>query len=226
VKGRTLIACGLVVLISAGSRPAVAQVAEAPATPGVQQTPLMDRQKEIALALSACPPRIAAKAGVYVLERSGYVKVRESENGFTAIVAHALPISQEPQCMDAEGARTHLPRLLKVGELRAQGKSAEEITRYVADAFAEGIFVAPTRPGVDYMLSSENLPPDNGGKGSSVAPFPPHVMIYAPYLTNADLGSDGSPDGPLVVVGEGTPHALIIVPVATHAGPEHRMNDR
>ena len=211
MKGRTLVACGLVALISASWGPALAQVVEAPARPEVRQTPLMDRQKEIALALSACPPHIAGKAGVYVLERSGYVKVRESENGFTAIVAHALPISQEPQCMDAEGTRTHLPRLLKVGELRAQGKSADEITRHVADAFAEGIFVAPTRPGVDYMLSTENLPPDNGGKGSSVAPFPPHVMIYAPYLTNADLGWDGSPGTPLVVAGEGTPHALIVI---------------
>ena len=75
------------------------------------QTPqLMDRQKEIALALSACPPSIADKAAVYVLEGSGYVKVRESQNGFTAIVQHALPNSQDPQCMDTEGTRTFLPR--------------------------------------------------------------------------------------------------------------------
>jgi hypothetical protein len=178
------------------------------------QAPLMNRQKEVALALSACPPLVANGAGVYVLEQSGYVKARESQNGFVAIVAHALPISQEPQCLDAEGAKTHLPRLLKVAELRAQGKSTDEITRYVADAFASGVFVAPRKPGVDYMLSTENLPPDNGGKGRAVEPFPPHVMIYAPYATNADLGVDGSPDGPLMVVGEGTPHALIIIPVA------------
>lgn len=56
----------------------------------------MDPEKEIGLALSACPPSVADKAGVYVLEPSGYVKVRDSQNGFTAIVQHALPISQEP----------------------------------------------------------------------------------------------------------------------------------
>jgi hypothetical protein len=55
----------------------------------------MDRQKEIALALSACPPSVA-KAAVYVLDKSGYVKARDSQNGFTAIVQHSLPISQEP----------------------------------------------------------------------------------------------------------------------------------
>jgi hypothetical protein len=56
----------------------------------------MDRQKEIALALSACPPSVATKAAVYVLDKSGYVKARDSQNGFMAIVQHSLPISQEP----------------------------------------------------------------------------------------------------------------------------------
>ena len=56
----------------------------------------MDRQKEMALALSACPATVANGAAVYVLGQSGYVKARDSQNGFVAIVAHALPISQEP----------------------------------------------------------------------------------------------------------------------------------
>ena len=191
-----------------------------------QQTPLMDRQQEIALALSACPASVADKAAVYVLEKSGYVKVRESQNGFTAIVQHALPNSQDPQCMDAEGTRTFLPRYLKVAELRAHGNSPEEIRRFVADAFAKGIFQAPTRPGVDYMLSKENLTPNAKG---GVVPFPPHVMFYAPYLTNADLGldgtlgPDGNPLGPAFVAGEGSPHALIIVPVGTHERAGHSL---
>src|SRR5215467_11750604 len=190
-----------------------------------RQTPqLMDRQKEIALALSACPQSIADKAAVYVLESSGYVRVRESKNGFTAIVQHALPISQDPQCMDAEGTRTFLPRYLKVAELRAQGKSPEQIKRFVADAFAKGIFQAPTRPGVDYMLSTENIVPldDKGTLGH----FPPHVMFYGPYLTNADLGSDGNLAGPAFVAGEGTPHALIIVPLGAHDGTSHAPADK
>lgn len=184
-----------------------------------QQTPpLMDRRKEIALALSACPPSVADKAAVYVLENSGYVRVRDSQNGFTAIVQHALPISQDPQCMDAEGTRTFLPRYLKVAELRAQGKTPEEVKRFVADAFAKGIFQPPTRPGIDYMLSTENIVVVDADKGL-VAPFPPHLVFYGPYVTNADLGSDGNPSGPAFVAGEGTPHALIIVPLGTQADP-------
>ena len=43
-------------------------------------------------------------------------------------------------------------------------------------------------------------------------------MFYGPYLTNADLGSDGNIAGPAFVAGEGSPHALIIVPLDGHAG--------
>jgi hypothetical protein len=186
---------------------------------GSQLPPLMDRQKEIGLALSACPPSAANKAAVYVLDKSGYIKVQDSQNGFTAIVQHSVPATQEPQCMDAEGTRTFLPRMLKVAELRAQGKSPEEIKRFVADAIAKGIFQPPTRPGVDYMLSTQNVVPDDKG---NIGPFPPHVMFYAPYVTNADLGSEGQAGGgPAFVAGEGTPYALIIVPVGTHTGPGH-----
>jgi hypothetical protein len=199
--------------------------AQSPLAPASQQPALIERQREIALALSACPPFVADKAAVYVLEQSGYVKVRDSGNGFTALVQHSLPNAQEPRCMDAEGTRTHLPRILKVAQLRAQGKSREEIQRVVADAFAKGVFQPPARPGVDYMLSTENRVPNQKGE---VVPYPPHVMIYGPYLTNADvgvdrteLGSDGNPNGPVFVAGEGTPHALIIVPLGTHAGMSH-----
>jgi hypothetical protein len=198
----------------------VVAVAQPARTAGSELPPILERQREIALALSACPSSVAGKAAVWALERSGYVKVRDGQNGFTAIVQRTLPTSVEPRCMDAEGTRTHLPRTLKVAELRAQGKGHEEIKRFVAEAFAKGVFRPPARPGVDYMLSTENLVPIDEEKGI-VAPFPPHVMFYAPYLTNADLGSDGNPEGPAFVVEEGTPHALIIVPVGAHAGPAH-----
>ena len=209
----------------AASAPAAAQSMQ-PA--GTQPPPLMDREKEIALALSACPPSVASKAAVYVLDTSGYVKVRDSENGFTAIVQHSLPTSQEPRCMDVEGTRTHLPRILKVAELRAQGKNPDEIKHFVADAFAKGVFRPPSRPGIDYMLSTENLVPNLKG---TVVPFPPHVMFYGPYLTNADLGldgevgADGNPAGPAFVAGEGTPYALIIVPVGAHPNPVHATQE-
>ncbi len=185
---------------------------------------LMNRDTEVALALSACPVSLAEGAAVYVLGEKGYVKVRDSKNGFTALVTRLSQNAQGPQCMDAEGTRTILPRYMKVAELQAEGRTADEIQRAVANAFASGALRAPTRAGVDYMLSGQNLVPNSK---NDVVPFPPHLMSYAPYLTNADLGLDGSlgpdgnPAGPVFVAGEGTPHALIIVPLGIHSGAAH-----
>jgi hypothetical protein len=217
-RSKALIRIGLLGL-AAQFAVGMSAMAQSTQAAGSQLPRLMDRQKEIALALSACPASAASKAAVYVLDKSGYIKVQDSQNGFTAIVQHSVPAAQEPQCMDAEGTRTFLPRMLKVAELRAQGKSPEEIKRFVADAIAKGVFQPPTRPGVDYMLSTQNVVPDDKG---NIAPFPPHVMFYAPYMTNADLGSEGQAGGgPAFVAGEGTPYALIIVPVGTHTGAGH-----
>ena len=189
-----------------------------------------DTQKaEVALALSACPPAVAKGAGVYILGQSGYVRVRDSQNGFTALVQHTVPSAQEPRCMGAEGTRTWLPRILKVAELRAQGKSREEIQQVISDALAKGVLKPPSQPGVDYMLSTQNRVPNQKG---IVTPFPPHLMFYAPYLTNADLGvdgvnlgPDGNPVGPVFVAGEGSPYALIIVPIGMHGTEAHKMPD-
>jgi hypothetical protein len=214
----------LVCLLGVAAQFSVGTVAGAQSTNLESKSPpLMDREREMALALSACPAAVANKAAVYVLGTSGYIKVRESENGFVAIVQHSLPTSQEPQCMGAEGARTFLPRMLKVAELRTQGKDSGEIKRLIADDFAKGILQPPTRPGVTYMLSSENRVQDDKGV---VAHFPPHVMFYAPYLINADIGSDGKPGGPAFIASEGTPYALIIVPVGAHMGrANHSTSD-
>jgi hypothetical protein len=199
--------------------PVLAQGASAAVPPEAQKT-------EVALALSACPSAVAKGAAVYVLGQSGYVKVRDSQNGFTALVQHTVPTAQEPRCMGAEGTHTWLPRILKVAELRAQGKSPEEIRHIIADALAKGILKPPSL-GVDYMLSTQNQVPNQKG---IVTPFPPHVMFYAPYLTNADLGvdsaklgPDGNPVGPVFVAGEGSPYALIIVPIGRHDTEAHKM---
>jgi hypothetical protein len=51
-------------------------------------------------------------------------------------------------------------------------------------------------------------------------------MFYAPYLTNSGLGSEGqAAGGPAFVAGEGTPFALIIVPVGAHKSVDHVAAD-
>jgi hypothetical protein len=197
--------------------------AMAQSAPLANSPPPTEPREEIALALSACPAPVAVKAAVYVRGESGYVKVRDSENGFTAITSHAMG-QVAPMCMDAEGTRVELPRILRTAELQPQGKGPEEVKRVIADAYASGVLQPPSRPGVSYMLSPQNRLLNEKGV---IVPFPPHVMVYAPYLTNAaigvgrDLAPDGNLIGPATVFAEGTPRALIIVPVGPQAGHEH-----
>ena len=173
---------------------------------------LLPPEQEIALALSAAPEHLRNNAGVYVLKRNGFVKVRESTNGFTCIVNRDHPLNQKPVCFDAEGTATILPKILRVGELLMQGKAMSEINADIAEGFRTGKYIAPRRLGVAYMLSGDirNYNPHTG----KVESFPPHVMFYAPNLTNADLGVTPealakNPSLPFVAY-QG-PHGFIIV---------------
>ncbi len=175
-------------------------------------TPSADRDQEIALALEAGPASVTAKAGVFVHGKAGYVKARDSQNGFVCVVDHRIPSAVEPQCLDAAGVKTFLPKFQLVASLRAKGTPEPDIRKAVKAAFKAGTLKAPSRPGVIYMLSPHNVVTIDEEKGVAV-PFQPHLMFYAPNLSSADLGSDGSPTSPLFVVDERTPHALMIVPV-------------
>ena len=173
---------------------------------------LLPREKEIALALSAAPEHLRKGAGVYVLERNGFVKVRDSANSFTCIVNRDHPLNQKPVCFDAEGTATILPKILRVGELLMQGKPMSEIDTEIADGFRTGKYISPRRPGVAYMLSGDirNFNPRTG----KVESFPAHVMFYAPNLTNADLGITPealAKDPSLPFVAYQGPHGFIIV---------------
>src|SRR5664279_469838 len=172
------------------------------------------RDQEIALALEAGPATVTAKAGVWVHDKTGYVKARDSQNGFVCVVDHRIPTAVEPQCLDAEGVKTFFPKYQLVASMRAKGKPEVDIRKAVKAAFKDGTLKAPARPGVIYMLSAHNVVTIDEDKGVA-APFPGHLMFYAPNLSSADLGSDGTPASPLFVVDENTPHALMIVPVAT-----------
>jgi hypothetical protein len=185
------------------------------------------REQEIALALEAAPAAVGAGAGVYVHDKDGYTKARDSKNGFVCLVDHRIPNAVEPQCMDAEGVKTFLPKYLLVASLRAKGKPEPEIREAVKAAFTSGKLKAPKRPGIIYMLSPHNVVTIDEVKGVAV-PFPGHLMFYAPNMSSADVGSDGTPASPVFVVDEKTPHALMIVPVpvggpgsAAHVHPSH-----
>ena|SRR5688572_4061929 len=163
--------------------------------------------EEMSLALSALPESLRSDAAVHVLGKDGYRKVRDGVSGMNCLVEQSTPESQEPICWDREGSETIMPVVFARAAWRAQGVKADEIERRVAKGFADGSFRAPRRGGVAYMISKANYVP----AGDRVIHYGPHVMIYAPYLTNKDIGATGKDPHAPWVLNEGSPHAYIIV---------------
>jgi len=173
--------------------------------------PLLPREREIALAESAGPAGAVKAATIYLLGEAGYEIARSGTNGFSCLVVRSRPDTLEPICYDPEGTTTHLPADLAEARLRGEGKAEEAIGREMAEGFKTGAYRAPRRAGVAYMLSEEN----RVFNGEKVIPYPPHVMIYAPYVTNQDIGADFSSPWHPWVLEEGTPGAYIMVVVRT-----------
>jgi hypothetical protein len=187
-------------------------------TQTVRAPELLPREREIAIALSAAPAHIARGAAVYVLGPRGYEKARDGSNGFSCIVEREFPAGISPICYDAEGTATILPRSLRTGELQMQRKSMQEIEREMAEGFASGTYHAARRAGVAYMLSPDTR--EYNPKTGALDPVAPHVMIYAPFLRNADIGAGAEGEDQTAVLpfvaNEGRPNAYIILMQPTH----------
>jgi hypothetical protein len=99
--------------------------------------------------------------------------------------------------------------------LRAAGKSPQEVKAIVAAEYESGKLKAPQGPGIAYMLSPDFLRVDPK-TGETRQVFPPHVMFYAPYKTNADFGfpeDARGPEGPFVLSpGEPTAYVIVVPP--------------
>jgi hypothetical protein len=176
----------------------------------------LPREERIKLAEGAAPPEISSKATVYLLERSGYVKVRDGTNGFSCFVDRQTPWNSEPTCFDAEGAATTLPTRLFAEEERGKGKSEEQIKAEIDEGYKSGKFRAPGKPGIVYMLSDSVFLLI----ANKIVHAPPHLMFYAPYATDKDIGSPPAARNMPRVLRPGQPDAYIIVfpsPVE-HAG--------
>jgi hypothetical protein len=178
------------------------------------------REERTKLAESAAPPEVSSKATVYILDGTGYVKVREGTNGFSCFVDRQTPLNMEPTCFDAEGSATTFPTRLFAESQRAAGKSEEQIKADIAQGYKTGQYKAPRKPGIVYMLSDRTfiLIPTTG----QLVHVPPHLMFYAPYATEQDLGSPPAAANMPRLIRAGQPDAVMIVfPKEAAAHPDH-----
>lgn len=184
----------------------------------------LPQEQEIELALSAAPEHLRPDATVYVFGKKGYEKIRSGKNGFACMVNRdgnqAGDNDLKPTCWDAEGTATIVPVMLRVGDLMAQGKTADEIAHDIDAGFNEGRFSSPRKTGIAYMLRGD-VQYDPKTKEISKTLFPPHYMIYAPGVTNADIGmntaaSKKHPSLPFVYAGySGGARTAYIIVMAT-----------
>jgi hypothetical protein len=172
---------------------------------------------ELQLALSALPRHLRDDATVYVLNpASGFAVLRNGTNGFHAFVARTgddtfrgswtLTKYRDdilyPVAFDSAGPKAHMRIFFDAAELQAKGTPAPELKKLIQRRLRAGVYKAPTRAGVAYMLSpimrGYVRPDDNDAVFT--ANFP-HVMYYAPDVSNEDVGG-GTPGGmvPFVVL--------------------------
>lgn len=177
----------------------------------------LPREERIKLAESAAPPEISSHATVYLLEPAGYVKIREGTNGFSCLVDRQTPLNLEPTCFDAEGSATTLPTRIFVEEQRAKGRSEEQIQGDLDAGYKAGKYKAPSKPGIVYMMSEQGfllVPGTN-----KLVHIPPHLMFYAPYATEKDLGSPPAAANMPHLIRAGQPDAyIIVIPGPAHPG--------
>jgi hypothetical protein len=154
--------------------------------------PLLDRSEEVALARSAAPRHVSRDASVWVLTDSGYTVAERGASGVACYVSRSWIESVEPHCFDEEGARSIMPIEMRRVELRHRGIEREAEDREIAAGLASGRFRLPRRPVLSWMLSgAQRLISD---EGKPVGKWRPHLMIYYPYLTAAELGLGPVPD--------------------------------
>jgi hypothetical protein len=178
---------------------------------------LIPRDLEIRLAVNALPNPLRDDASILVMEKSGYVLAKTGTNPFTCMVSRRGG-NFYPVCFDREGARTIMRAFADDGVMRLNGMTDQEVERKLADGFAEGKYRPPSRPGIAYMLSPAIYMLSDGKLKRGT---PPHVMFYAPYLTDPDVGGIM---GKTAFIDRPGPHGMFIV-VAGQKEREALLND-
>jgi len=93
-----------------------------------------------------------------------------------------------PLCYDAVGTKTYLRVIIDAATLRIQGMSPVALKAEIENRYKNKNYKVPEKAGLSYMVAPVFRtagPPD-----MKVHTMPmPHVMFYAPNITNEDIGA-------------------------------------
>lgn len=170
----------------------------------------LPRDLEIQLALSALPPHLRDNATVYVLNPAeGFEVARKGTNEFHAFVARtgddtfkgSWPLTEYrsdilyPISFDKAGTKAQMRVFFDAAEMQAKGTPPGELKKIIQDRYKAGFYKAPDRAGISYMLSPvlrTYVFPEESDRVNTINL--PHVMYYAPDISNEDVGG-GKPGG-------------------------------
>jgi hypothetical protein len=164
----------------------------------------LPKEMEIRLALSALPPHLRDSATVYVLNvDKGFETARKGTNGFHCFVSRNGDDAMRgawsmkdyrddilyPIAFDAAGAKNIMPVFFDIARMQAEGMAPDAVKKTIQERFKKKFYKAPERAGISYMLSPilrtyTNPDADDNVVTASV----PHVMYYAPNVTNDEVG--------------------------------------
>jgi hypothetical protein len=180
---------------------------------------LMEPSAEIALARSAAPAGISAKATILILKPSGYATPVIGTNGFTCVVERSWmspfdspefwnPKMRAPICYNPAASTSILAYTLKRTELALAGHSREQMLDETRAALARNELPPPAPGAMSFMMSKDGYLGDNQGHWHS------HVMFHVPKAAAATWGANlpGSPvllDDRLLP----EPQSIFLVPV-------------
>jgi hypothetical protein len=164
----------------------------------------LPRDLEIELALSALPPHLRENATVYVLNPAkGFEVAHKGTNRFSALVARTgddtfrgtWPLKEYrddilyPISFDEAGAKAQMQVFFDAAEMQAKGTPPEDLKKLIQERYKTHYYKAPERAGVSYMLAPILRTYVNPDADESVATSNiPHVMYYAPNVTNDEMG--------------------------------------
>src|SRR5258708_4754514 len=164
-----------------------------PAETTIEQMP---PKLETQFALSALPPAMRDHATVYLLDpKKGYQLSRQGTSGVTCLVERTAWEQADfrndiyvPLCYDAEGSKTYLKVIMDVAALRIQGMSPVALKTEIERRYKNKAYKIPQKTGLSYMIAAVMrtwMMPD-----WQVHTMPmPHLMFYAPNMTNEDIGA-------------------------------------
>ncbi len=188
----------------------------------------LPRDLEIQLALSALPPHLRDNATVYVLNPDkGFEVARKGTNGFHTFVARtgddtfrgSWPFTKYrddilyPVSFDKAGTKAQMRVFFDAAKMQAKGTPPGELKKIIKDRYKTGYYKAPERAGISYMLSPILRTYFNPEESDRVVTMNyPHVMYYAPNVSNKDIGG-GKLGGMYPFVIMPGPHGYMIQPI-------------